>query len=263
VRLDPSRWPSPVAISHRGSRFLWPENTSKAFAEALGLGFRHIETDLHLTADGVLVCFHDHLLYRTTGEAGLVSERTFDELGRLDAGFRHDRGTTFPFRDQGVTIPSLEEVLTTHPEVTIVVDLKEDGLEAPLARLIEDLRVAQRLIVGSFHDRRLREFRRLTNGTVPTSTSPRETMAMIAASRRGRPISSDAAALLVPTHWWGLRVVDDRLVDSAHLAGMQIHVWTVNTVNEMNRLLDLGVDGLITDRPDLAKTTLQQRGLWR
>ncbi|MDP9494116.1 MAG: glycerophosphodiester phosphodiesterase, partial [Actinomycetota bacterium] len=144
----------------------------EAFSQAAALGFRFMETDLHVTADGVLVCFHDDNVDRTTDGSGAVSNFGFAELATLDAGFRHNSLGGYPFRGKGVLVPSLEEAMTTLPEVSFVVDLKVDGLVGLLADLIEELSLHDRLIVGSFSDQRLDDFRQATGGRVATSTGP-------------------------------------------------------------------------------------------
>ena len=262
MRLDPERWRRPVAIAHRGSRVLWPENTDMSFRGAYELGFRHFETDLHLTADGALVCFHDPTVDRTTEGRGRVEDFTLADLQTLDAGHRHSAGDGFPFRGNGSRVPTLEWVLTTFPDVSVVVDLKSDGLVTPLAALIEDIGAHDRLIVGSFHDARLTEFRQITADRVPVSSGPALARLWVLASRVGRGAGGDVAALQLPTHMRGVRVIDARLVRAAHASGLQVHVWTVNEPGEMSRLLDLGVDGLVTDRPDLLRELLVERGEW-
>ncbi len=262
MRLDPTRWPSPVPIAHRGSRWLWPENTLPAFAGAVEMGYRHLETDLHITADGVLVCIHDDTVDRTTDGSGEVETYSLTELKALDAGYRHAVNGGFPFRGRGIQVPTFEEVLTAFPEAHFIVDLKVDGLAAPLAELIARLDVHDRILVGSFSDDRLEEFRRLTGGRVATSTGPVLSRLWVIASRLGRSAGGDAQALQLPTHLRGVRVVDEKLVKAVHAAGLQIHVWTVNREEEMARLLDLGVDGLVTDRPDLLKKLLLEREQW-
>jgi glycerophosphoryl diester phosphodiesterase len=262
MSLDQDRWPSPVAIAHRGSRVLWPENTDTSFRGAYELGCRHFETDVRLTADGVLVCFHDPTVDRTTNAIGRVERMTLSELQSLDAGYRHGTSDGFPYRQTGVRVPTLEWLLTSFPDTSVVVDMKSDGLAGPLAALIEDLGAHERLIVGSFSDARLVEFRQATNGKVATSVGPTAARFWVLASRVGRRGSRDAACLQVPTHNRGVRVVDEKLVAAAHDAGLHVHAWTVNERAEMIRLLDMDVDGLITDRPDILKDVLTERGEW-
>jgi glycerophosphoryl diester phosphodiesterase len=234
-----------------------------AFQGVYDLGFRHIETDLHLTSDGVLVCFHDPEVDRTTNGAGEVSALTLGELQELDAGYRHADSGSYPFRSQGIYVPTFEELLSAFPDVGLVVDMKASGLAEPLAELVERLGVGDRLIVGSFSDQRLEVFRDLTNGRVPTSTGPVAARMWVLNSRVGRGGGGRADALQVPTQLRGVRVVDGRLVRAAHEAELQVHVWTVNDPDEMNRLLDLGVDGLITDRPNVLRDVLISRDEWR
>jgi glycerophosphoryl diester phosphodiesterase len=255
-------WKPPVAIAHRGSRLLWPENTMEAFSGAVSIGYRHLETDLHLTRDGVLVCIHDHTVDRTTDGSGPVGERTFDELASLDAGYRHHSAEGPVFRGKGIQVPSLEEAVLTFPEVSFVVDLKTENLVGPLNDIIDRLGLHDRLIVGSFSDRRLDEFRAVAGSRVATSTGAGLSRSWVMASRMGRGVKCEALALQLPRTSRGVRVIDGRLVEAAHGLGLQVHVWTVNKPVEMAELLDLGVDGLITDRPDLLKDVLEERGLW-
>lgn len=256
-------WPSPAAIAHRGSRYLWPENTMEAFSGAISMGFRHVETDLHQTSDGVLVLVHDDTVDRTTDATGRVSDYTFAELSQLDAGYRHGPARTHQFRGKGIRIPSLEELLTTFPEIGVVVDLKTVGLAEPLSALLDRLDAHDRLIVGSFDDRRLVEFRESTSGRVATSSGTGLSRSWYVGSRIGRAPRGDARALQLPRTRRGLTVVDRRLVESAHRHGVLVHVWTINDPAEMHQLLDLGVDGLVTDRPDLLKSVLIDRGEWK
>lgn len=233
-----------------------------AFTRAVALGFRFLETDLHVTADGVLVCVHDDTVDRTTNGTGAVDNFGFAELSSLDAGFRHNSLGGYPFRGKGVTIPSLEEAVTALPEVSFVVDLKGDGQVPLLAHLIERLSLHDRLIVGSFSDQRLEEFRNATGGKVATSTGPMLSRMWLLTSRVGRGAGGDASALQLPTQVRGVKVVDKKLVDTAHAHGLQVHVWTVNDPAEMETYLDLGVDGIISDRPDLLREVLVSRGQW-
>jgi len=234
-----------------------------AFTGAIELGYRHLETDLRLTSDGVLVCFHDDTVDRTTNGRGPVVSLTLSELKALDAGHRHLTPDGYGFRGRGVEVPTLQELVTTFPDVSVVVDLKGEGLAKPLARLVAELGLADRLIVGSFSERRLAEFRELTGGRVPTSSGPITSRAWLLAARAGRGVRGPASALQLPARSRGMRVVDERLVVSAHGHGLQVHVWTVNTAPEMAHLLDMGADGLITDRPDILRKVLDDRGEWR
>ena len=235
----------------------------EAFEGAVALGYSHLETDLHITRDGVLVCVHDETVDRTTDGSGHVASFSFDEIQTLDAGHRHRAKDGYRFRAGGVKVPAFEEVIKTYPDVRFVVDLKTDGLEEPLAALIERHGMEDRLIVGSFSDARLGRFREITDGKVATSTGRDVSRLWVLASRVGRGIPTDARALQLPTRMRGVRVVSPGLVAVAHAAGLQVHVWTVNRKDAMAEYLDMGVDGIITDRPDLLKSLLIERGAWK
>jgi len=234
----------------------------EAFSGAVSLGYRHVETDVHLTSDGVLVCFHDHLVDRTTDGTGPVSRFDHKSLSTLDAGYRHAGVDGFTFRGRGVRVPTLEEVVRSFPDVSFVVDLKGEGVVGPLNALVDRLGLHDRLIVGSFSDSKLQEFRDASRGRVATSTGAASSRSWVFASRVGRGVRSEASALQLPRRARGLRVVTRRLIDVAHTRGLQVHVWTVNDPHEMEELLDLGVDAIITDRPDLLKETLVARNQW-
>ncbi len=250
-----------VAIAHRGSRILWPENTMTAFRGAVDLGYRWLETDLHATSDGVLVCIHDDTVDRTTDGSGPASEKTLAEIQSLDAGYRHRSSGEWRFRGSGVRIPTLEEVASSFEGASLVVDLKQDGLEALLVDLVDRLGLWDRLVVGSFSDERLARFRTLSGGRVRTSTGPGETLKAWRRAWVGTP-ERFADAVRVPRTHFGFPVVTRRTVAGFHRGGYQVHVWTVNSEKWMNRLLDWEVDGIITDRPDLLRSVLERRSLW-
>lgn len=234
----------------------------EAFSGAVGLGYRHIETDLRLTRDGTLVCLHDHTLDRTTDGKGPVSEVTFDQLAEFDAGHQHRGPEGTVFRGKGIRVPTLEEAVLAFPDVCFVVDLKTENLVGPLNDLIDRLGLHDRLIVGSFSDRRLDEFRAVAGNRVATSSGAALARSWLLASRMGRGVRCDAVALQLPRRSRGIKVIDRRLVEAAHGLGLQVHVWTVNQPTEMSELLELGIDGIITDRPDLLKEVLVERGDW-
>lgn len=234
----------------------------EAFEAAVDIGYTHLETDLHISSDGVLVCIHDDNVDRTTDGVGPVSSFSFDELQRLDAGFRHRSSDGYRFRSKGLRIPAFEEVVKAFPGARFVVDLKIDGMEEALASLIDRHDLHDHVIVGSFSDSRLARFRQVTGGRVPTSTGREESRLWVLASRLGRRGPLTGSALQLPTRMKGLRVLDERLTRIAQEAGLAVHVWTVNRPTDMELYLDIGVDGIITDRPDLLKTLLVERGEW-
>ena len=242
-------------IAHRGSRLLWPENTMLAFESAVALGIELIETDIRLSSDGILHCFHDSTLERTTDGHGAFADRSAADLAKLNAGYRHDPYKNFPFRTAGATIPRFESVLDAFPGLGFVVDLKAPDTDEALADLINrrpDL--GDRLIVGSFTSARLDSFRILTSESVATSTGAQETVSVLAGLRAGgsrNPFGLATRALQVPVSWYGVPVVTSRLIELAHRFDRLVQVWTINEPKEMERLWDLGADAIITDRPDL------------
>ncbi len=247
----------PIRLAHRGSRILWPENTLAAFHGAVELGCVYIETDVRITHDDVVVVFHDATLERVTNGAGLVREWRFAELARLDAAYHFDPAGGHPFRSTGVAISSLEEVLLTFPHVHFNIDIKGPGMEWHVAEVIRRLKREDSTLIGSFHDRRLSRYRRIMGDAVATSAGPLTAGAMWLASRVGRTLRSPVAAYQLPFD--SPARIDARLVAAVHAAGAQLHVWTVNEAGDMARLLDLGVDGIVTDRPDVLNRVMAER----
>lgn len=233
------------------------ENSLAAFRAALDLGVRHLETDVHATRDGRLVAFHDARLDRVTDGAGRIADLTWAQV-------RHARiGGVEP-------VPLLEDVLEAFPDARLNVDVKAPAAVAPLADLVRRTGCAHRLLVGSFSDRRrtavLRALREAGVGPLAWSLGVRGTARVWGAVRLGlgtarvRAALDGACCLQVPEVAGPVRVVTRRLVDAVHAAGAQVHVWTVNDPADMARLLDLGVDALVTDRADLAVDLLRRRG---
>lgn len=224
-----------------------------AFRSASDLGNRLLETDVRVTADEELVAFHDAALNRTTNGSGPIAATTWDEVAELDAGFNHRMDGTFPFRGSGVRVPRFAEVAAALPDHGLIVDLKAENTVEALARILFDMEMTDRVIVGSFSGERLARFRDLTGDKIATSASPQETIEAVVQASAGSILSGPAAALQIPVTWYGVPLLTRRLVEAAHATGRLVHVWTVNRRNDMEQLLDLGVDGLITDRPDLLK----------
>ncbi len=247
----------PIAMAHRGSGLLWPENTMVAFQGAVDLGYRYLETDLQITRDGVLVTIHDQTVDRTTSRTGAVSDFNLAELQSLDAGYWFQKEGEHPYRGQGAYIPTLEEVVTTFPDSILTLDLKSNGLEGPLVDLIQKLGIRDRVIVGSFSGARLRRFRRLSGGRVATSAGPMETARFVMAAKASIAHLPAADCLQVPLRDRGITVVNRATVTAARKLGKPLMVWTINDPETMTHLLDLGVDGIITDRPDLLRTILR------
>ncbi len=245
-----------LAFAHRGGAY-HPEiegleNTLAAFRHAADLGYDYLETDVHLTADGVLLAFHDEVLDRVSDQRGAVRELTLAEVRRARIGGREE-------------IPTLVDLLDAFPGARFNIDIKSDDAVAPLAALVRERDLWDRVLIGSFSRRRIRRFRALTEGRVPTAADPFEVLAYRLSPTAGIAkalVGARFAAFQVPHRRGRLTVVTPGLVRRAHAAGLQVHVWTIDDPAEMTELLDRGVDGLFTDRTDLLKDVLQGRGQW-
>jgi glycerophosphoryl diester phosphodiesterase len=244
--------PGPLPFAHQGGASDFPENTMRAFQHAVDLGYRYIETDVHATRDGVLVAFHDDTLDRVTDRTGIIGDLLWAEVRQARVGPDDDR------------IPLLEDLLGTWPDVRVNIDPKHDASVTPLVEVLERTTSFDRVCIGAFSDRRLARVRRLTGGRVCTSMGPGE-VARLRAASFGAPTGRFAAACAcaqVPTVAARRPLVDRRFVSAAHRRGLQVHVWTINDESEMERLLDLEVDGIMTDSPTVLKQVLSRRGLW-
>jgi glycerophosphoryl diester phosphodiesterase len=252
--------PGPIAFAHRGGAGEAPENTLLAFEIAMTLGYSYVETDTHITRDGVLVAFHDDRLDRATDRIGAITALDMDEVEAADAGytFSPDGGGTFPFRGQGIRIPRLEDLLTRWPEARVNIDPKADACVEPLAALLDRLNAWDRVCIGSFSDRRLRWIRELGRGRACTSMGPRAVALCRAAATLGMMPRLGADCLQVPTHRGPIPIVTEPFVAAAHRAHLPVHVWTINDEPAIERLLDLGVDGIMSDRPRLLVDVLRR-----
>ena len=255
--------PPPLAIAHRGGAEEAPENTLEAFGAAVALGYRYLETDAHLSRDGVLVAFHDPRLDDLTDRAGAIAELTIADVEAADAGhlFSPDGGRSFPLRGRGVRVPRLEGVLTRWPEVRVNIDPKHDACVEPLVALIDRLGAWDRVAFGAFSDRRLRRIRALSGGRACTSMGPLAVAVARAAALSERMPRQGADCVQVPPRSGAIPLVTAGFVRASHRAGLPVHVWTVNDAPTMHRLLDLGVDGLMTDRPRLLREVVAARGV--
>lgn len=247
--------PGFAAMAHRGGALLAEnlgiENTIQAFGNAVDLGYEYLETDVHATSDGVLVAFHDANLARVTDTEAEIADLTFEELRELRVGER-------------AVIPTLDELFETFGHCYFNLDLKADAAVELLVETIRRHHAEHRVCVGSFSSARLRRFRRRAP-QVPTSASPLGVVASLL-GLIGRTPGQAPRVFQVPlTHQLGpvtVRVVTPERVRAIHDAGRRIHVWTIDDPEVMHELIDWGVDGIITDRPDLLKGVLRDRGMW-
>jgi glycerophosphoryl diester phosphodiesterase len=245
----------PLVIAHRGGMHLWPENTLLAFRQATALGADVIEMDLFATADGAIVVLHDPTVDRTTDGTGAVEQVTLAEVRALDAGYRWspDGGRSFPYRGQGLTIPTLEEVFTALPETRFNLEIKrlEPTRIVELCEMIRGFGAQNRVLLASFDDRAVWRFRRVCP-EVATSATPREARRFVALQLfPGTPYVPPASTLQVPLRLGRVPIVTRPVIRAAKAANLQLHAFTVNDAGPMRQLLGMGVDGIVTDRPDL------------
>jgi glycerophosphoryl diester phosphodiesterase len=251
-----------ACFAHRGGAACWPENTLVAFRGGLDSGCRWIETDVHMTRDGHVVCFHDHTLGRTTNGRGRIRDYDLAELRRFDAGYRFTAdGRSYPFRAQGITIPTLEEVAALDPTAYINLEIKQGSppMAEALWRRIDALGLHERVLIASADAGLVRAFRNLARGTIASSAGRAEILQFWLAARAGLTslISIEYDALQVPVRSGPLEIINRSFVEAAHARGVQVHVWTINETAEMRALIEIGVDGVMTDHPqrlvDLAR----------
>ncbi|MBJ7489761.1 MAG: glycerophosphodiester phosphodiesterase [Ilumatobacteraceae bacterium] len=242
---------SPIAFAHRGGTSAAPENTLRAFNDAVTLGYRYIETDVHATSDGKLVAFHDNDLQRTCGKPWRIEETDWSTLSTARIA-----GTD--------PIPLLIDLLTTWPDVRINIDCKSDAAMQPLIDTIRSTNCLDRICVGSFSDKRLRHIRSELGPGLCTSMGPKEVARLVLGSTTGIPINPSQHALVaqVPVRQGPIPVVTRKSIARAHQLGLQVHVWTIDDPIEIGQLLDLGVDGVMSDDTRALKDVFVARKLW-
>ncbi len=219
-----------------------------AFAGAVELGYRYVETDVHATADGILLAFHDDRLDRVTDREGLIRELTWAEIASARVDGREP-------------IPLLADLLHTWPELRVNIDPKHDAAVEPLAEVLLRAGAIDRVCVGSFSDRRIARLRAMLGQRLCAAMGP-AAIARLRAASYGWPHRPTEDCAQVPISQGHIPIVDERFVRAAHRRGVQVHVWTIDDPHTMVRLLDLGVDGIMTDHPGVLKDVLQRRGEW-
>ena len=242
---------SPIAFAHRGGTSAAPENTLRAFDDAVTLGYRYIETDVHATRDGKLVAFHDNDLQRTCNKPWRIEETVWSTLSTAKI-------------DGTDPIPLLIDLLTTWPDVRINIDCKSDAAMQPLIDTIRRTNCLDRIWVGSFSDKRLQHIRSELGAGLCTSMGPQEVIRLVLGSATRIPIKPSRHALVaqIPVHQGPIPVVTRRSIDRAHQLGLQVHVWTIDDPIEIGQLLDLGVDGIMSDDTRALKDVFVARHLW-
>ncbi|MDH4146964.1 MAG: glycerophosphodiester phosphodiesterase [Acidimicrobiia bacterium] len=260
ARFEFLDWPGPLAFAHRGGGHERPENSLEAFDHAVALGYRYLETDVQVTRDGRLVAHHDPFLDPRDGPGRFIAELTWSEVRQVR--LRDPQGEP---TEQRITL--LEDLMGTYPEARFNIDAKVDRAVAPLAELISRLGATGRVCLASFSDARVRELRSLLGPELCTSGGPLD-VARIRLGPLGRLFGAPKAACLqVPTQRrvrgpLAIPIVEPRFLRRVAEVGLSTHVWTVDDPDEMHRLLDLGVHGLMTDRPSVLKEVLVERGEW-
>ncbi|UNO43461.1 glycerophosphodiester phosphodiesterase family protein [Streptomyces sp. MST-110588] len=251
--------PAPLAFAHRGGAADGLENTATAFRRAVAAGYRYLETDVHATSDGKLVAFHDATLDRVTDARGAIGALPWRSVRRARVAGREP-------------LPLLEELLEEFPQAHWNVDVKAEAALEPLLALLRRAGAWDRVCVGSFSEARAARARRLAGVRLATSLGVRGVAGLrLRSYGRGRlpldrllgaAVRRDAVCVQVPARQSGVRVVDPLFLRAAHAHGLQVHVWTVNDARQMESLLDLGVDGIMTDRIETLRTVLAGRGAW-
>lgn len=244
--------PSPIAFAHRGGSSA-DENGLAAFGRAARMGFRYIETDVRATRDGIPFIFHDKRLGRMTGCNRALHDLKASEVRRLSL-------------PRGEPIPTLRETLEAFPNLRFNLDLKEDAAVEPVAKVLEGIKAQLRVCVTSFSERRVAMVRRRLGPSVCTGLGISGVLRTVVDSMipwGGTRWSQTAAVIQLPLEWRGVALVTPTSVDKFHEAGLAVHVWTLNDRAAIGKALDAGVDGVMTDRPELLKEVLLTRGLWR
>jgi len=238
-----------ICFAHRGGGAEQPENSAKAFAAAQALGYRYIEIDVQATVDGTLIVFHDDTLDRTTNGSGTISALPYAQVSQALIGGSE-------------AIMTLEQALVEFPHIRFNIDIKTEKALAPTLRLVEKMQCFDRICLASFSDNRLAKVRRQLGPEVCTSAGPLGVFALKLASW-GLPLpASPVHCAQVPVSEYGVTIVTAGFIRHCNNKGVAVHVWTIDNANEMRRLIRLGVNGLITDRPSLLKKVAMEEGVW-
>jgi len=251
--------PKTMVIAHQGGDGVWPGDTLYAYEKAVAIGADVLEMDAHITKDGVIVLMHNETVDDTTDGTGLIEDMPLVELKKLDAAYdwSNDGGQTFPYRGQGITVPTLEELFQKFPQMRYVIEIKltETPIDKPLCNLIHQYAMQDKVIVGSFHDEAMAAFRQ-TCPDVATSGARTEVTYFVIMGKvfLSGLISPHYQALQVPwekSESKGIPIMTRRFIREAHAKNIAVEPWTVNDPELMKQYIEWGVDGIITDRPDL------------
>ena len=241
---------TPLAFAHRGGAKLNPENSERAFRHAVDLGFTHIETDVQATADGVAVIMHDKTLDRTTNHSGEISKMTWAQIraARIHGSER---------------ILTAMELLEMFPNTYINFDVKSDQAVEPLAQAVAAANALERVLISAFSDRRVDDARKILGDDLAFGAGRRRVAALWLRARRLQVPLTRMHAAQVPTNYGPLAITTASFVAHAHNLGIAVHVWGVDDAASMHQLLDLGVDGLMTDELEVLRKVFVDRGIWK
>jgi glycerophosphoryl diester phosphodiesterase len=245
---------TPQVFAHRGGCGLGPENTIAAFDIGMSTGADGLELDVHLSADGVVVVHHDKTLDRTTNGSGPIAARTARELEQLDAGYSFKCGEQYPFRGVGIGVPTLREVLARYERVPTIIEIKVDtaGMGTAVAGEIRRARAVDYVCVAGYGLASAEAARAALPGVATSAAQPEVRGAVYRSMLRFPVRRAPYQTYQVPEYAEATRIVSPRFIRHAHAAGLKVQVWTVDEEADMRRLLQWGVDGLISNRPDVA-----------
>jgi glycerophosphoryl diester phosphodiesterase len=258
----------PLVIAHQGGDGVWPGDTMYAFERAVSIGVDVLEMDAHITKDEHIVLMHDEEVDRTTDGTGLIEDLTLVEMKQLDAayGWSNDQGITFPFRGQGIQVPALDELFEAFPQMRYVIEIKltRNPIDKPLCDLIRQHNMQDKVLVASFHDEAMQSFRAVCP-EVATSASRGEVTAFVLLGKvfLSGLIVPDYEAIQPPydpQDSMNIPIMTERFIREAHAKNIAVEPWTVNDPALMRQYIEWGVDGIITDRPDLMLEVLEEMG---
>ena len=249
----------PLVIAHQGGDGVWPGDTMYAFEKAVEIGADVLEMDAHITKDGHIVLMHDETVDDTTDGTGLIEEMTLDELKQLDAGYdwSDDGGQTYPYRGQGIQVPALDELFQKFPQMRYVIEIKltENPVNEVLCNVIREYKMQDQVLVASFHDEAMQRFR-ATCPEVATSASRGEVtrfvlLGKVFLSGLVKPAYQSIQPPFDPEESMNIPIMTERFIREAHARNIKVEPWTVDDPELMMQYIEWGVDGIITDRPDL------------
>ena len=240
---------NPVAIAHRGGSYLGSENTMEAFENAINMGFKFLETDIQITRDKKLIAFHDNTLNRVTDHKGYIVNKTWNEIKKTKVAGKFN-------------IPLLSDIFYSWPEINLNIDPKNNASISTLIEFLKENNFFDRVCIGSFSGKRLETLRKIFGSSLCTSAGPLEVLKLKLSSLNFRKFKIDANCVQVPLKYFGIKIIDRNFINYCHELNLKVHVWTINEIKEMEKLLDLGVDGIMSDNLEGLKTVLTKRNLW-